>query len=511
MGAYLSTFAPAIPTFLYATLLAGQYTTPADLRARCKAVFTNTAPVDAYRGAGRPEATYRARAPRRRGGARAGDRPGRAPPEATSSADSSRTRRRWRCSTTSATTTPTLDKALEIADYAGFAAAQAAAEARGKLRGIGYLVLHRGLRHRAVERRRRARRPRRPVREPARCACTRPAASRSSPARTATARATRRRSRRSSPTGSASRSRTSTIVHGDTGRVPFGMGTYGSRSLAVGGTAIVKALDKIIAKGKKIAAHLLEAAEADIEFEDGKFTVAGTDQQRCRSAQVALAAYVPHNYPLDKLEPGLERDRVLRSDQLHLPGRAPTSARSRSIPSTGVGRGRQLHGGRRLRQHHQSDDRRGPGARRRSRRASARRCWRTASTTTSGQLLTGSFMDYAMPRADDLPTFKVGNRRSRRARTTRSASRAAARPARSASPPAVINAVIDALARSASTTRHAGAAAHGLAGDPRGREAEDGDRAMYAFDYHTPASRRRRRRGARQRERRASCSPAARA
>ena len=83
------------------------------------------------------------------------------------------------------------------------------------------------------------------------------------------------------------------------------MGTYGSRSLAVGGTAIVKALDKIIAKGKKIAAHLLEAAEADIEFEDGKFTVAGTDRSKA-FGEVALAAYVPHNYPLDKLEPGLD-------------------------------------------------------------------------------------------------------------------------------------------------------------------------------------------------------------
>src|SRR6186713_674170 len=94
------------------------------------------------------------------------------------------------------------------------------------------------------------------------------------------------------------------IVHGDTGRVPFGMGTYGSRSLAVGGTAIVKAVDKVIAKGKKIAAHLLEAAETDIEFRDGKFTVAGTDRSKT-FGEVALTAYVPHNYPLDKLEPGL--------------------------------------------------------------------------------------------------------------------------------------------------------------------------------------------------------------
>jgi carbon-monoxide dehydrogenase large subunit len=96
-------------------------------------------------------------------------------------------------------------------------------------------------------------------------------------------------------------------VHGDTSKVLFGMGTYGSRSLAVGGTAIVKALDKIIAKGKKIAAHLMEAAEADIEFEDGQFKVAGTDK-RSAFGEVALTAYVPHNFPHDKLEPGLNEN-----------------------------------------------------------------------------------------------------------------------------------------------------------------------------------------------------------
>ena len=112
------------------------------------------------------------------------------------------------------------------------------------------------------------------------------------------------------------------IVHGDTGRILFGMGTYGSRSLAIGGTAIVKALDKVINKGKKIAAHLMEAADADIEFKDGKFEVSGTDKQ-VPFAQVALAAYVPHNYPLDKLRAGFERTGVLRSRELHLPGGQP--------------------------------------------------------------------------------------------------------------------------------------------------------------------------------------------
>ena len=95
------------------------------------------------------------------------------------------------------------------------------------------------------------------------------------------------------------------IVHGDTSKVPMGMGTYGSRSLAVGGSAMVRATEKIIAKAKKIAAHLMEASEADIELKDGAFSVAGTDKS-VAWGDVTLAAYVPHNYPLEDVEPGLE-------------------------------------------------------------------------------------------------------------------------------------------------------------------------------------------------------------
>ena len=111
-------------------------------------------------------------------------------------------------------------------------------------------------------------------------------------------------------------------MHGDTDKVQFGMGTYGSRSGAVGMSAIVKALDKIEAKAKKVAAHMLEASEGDIEFKDGKFTVAGTDKSvglGRRHAQCLCRAQI--------LRPGAragtEGGRVLRSDQFHLPGRLP--------------------------------------------------------------------------------------------------------------------------------------------------------------------------------------------
>ena len=95
------------------------------------------------------------------------------------------------------------------------------------------------------------------------------------------------------------------IVHGDTDKVQFGMGTYGSRSGAVGMSAIVKALDKVEAKAKKVAAHLLEAAEGDIEFKDGKFTVAGTDKSAAWG-DVTLNAYIAHKFSGQELEPGLK-------------------------------------------------------------------------------------------------------------------------------------------------------------------------------------------------------------
>ena len=95
------------------------------------------------------------------------------------------------------------------------------------------------------------------------------------------------------------------IVHGDTDKVQFGMGTYGSRSGAVGMAAVSKALDKIEAKAKKVAGHVLEASEGDIEFKDGKFTVKGTDKS-IDFGWVALNAYTAHKFDGQELEPGLK-------------------------------------------------------------------------------------------------------------------------------------------------------------------------------------------------------------
>ena len=197
------------------------------------------------------------------------------------------------------------------------------------------------------------------------------------------------------------------IVHGDTSKILFGMGTYGSRSIAVGGTAIVKALDKIIAKGKKIAAHLMEAAEGDIEYERGVFKVAGTDKKKM-FGEVAFSAYVPHNYPLDKLEPGLNENAFYDPTNFTFPAGTYVcevevdrdTGKTEIASFTAVDDfGKiinpmivdgQVHGG--LAQ--------GIG------QALTESCQYDAT----GQLTTGSFMDYCVPRADDLPNFQVDTR-----------------------------------------------------------------------------------------------------
>src|SRR5262249_24651936 len=194
------------------------------------------------------------------------------------------------------------------------------------------------------------------------------------------------------------------VVHGDSAKTAFGMGTYGSRSLPVGGSALVKALDKVVNKGKKIAAHLLEASEADIEFKDGKFSIAGTDKN-VPFGQVDFSAYVPHNYPSQELEPGLDETAFYDPANFTYPSGAYISD-VEVDRYTGVVQlvnftcaddfGRiinpmivagQVHGG--LAQ--------GIG----------QALYENTIYDKDAQLVTGSFMDYCMPRADNLPSFTV--------------------------------------------------------------------------------------------------------
>jgi aerobic carbon-monoxide dehydrogenase large subunit len=441
LGAYLGSFAPAIPTWCYGTLLAGNYRTPA-IYVEVKGVFTNTAPVDAYRGAGRPEACYVVE--------RLVDSAARE-----MKIDPAELRRRnFIANDAFPYATPvgltydsgdyfkTLEMALKASDYAGFAQRRAEAAKRGKLRGIGISTY--------IE------------------AC---AMAPSVMAGQLGARAGFYESAevRTHPTGSITvftgshshgQGHETTfaqliserlgvaidqvqIVHGDTGKVPFGMGTYASRSLAVGGTALVKAVDKIVNKGKKIAAHLLEAAEADIEFKDGKFTVVGTDRA-VPFAQVAFAAYVPHNYPIETLEPGLDETAFYDPSNFTYPAGAyiaeveidRDTGQVELVNFTGADDfGRiinpmivegQVHGalvqgiGQALYEN-------------------------TVYDPENGQLKTGSFMDYCMPRADNFIPFKLETNTTLCAHNPLGA-KGCGEAGTIGAPPAIINAVIDALA-----------------------------------------------------------------
>src|SRR5947207_462556 len=401
MGAYLSTFASCIPTILYATLLAGQYTTPV-IYAEVTASFTNTAPVDAYRGAGRPEATYVVERLVYAAAAEMGI-----------AQDEIRRRnfiRKFPYQTPVALLYDVgdydacLDEAMKMADTRGFAARKAEAAKRGKLRGIGYASY--------IE------------------ACGL-APSNIAGALGARAGLFEVGQVRVNPTGgvtvftgshSHGQGHETTfaqvvasrlgipidnveVVHGDTGRIPFGMGTYGSRSLAVGGTAIIKALDKVIAKGKKIAAHLLEAADTDIVFENGEFKVTGTDK-KVAWGNIALTAYVPYNYPLDKLEPGLNENAFYDPTNFTYPAGSyicevevdPETGRTKLESFVAVDDFGNVINPMIVEGQVQGGVAQGLG------QAMLEAC---VYDGKSGQLLTGSYMDYAMPRASDFTNFKI--------------------------------------------------------------------------------------------------------
>ncbi|HLY46057.1 MAG TPA: xanthine dehydrogenase family protein molybdopterin-binding subunit [Stellaceae bacterium] len=403
MGAYLSTFSTCIPTYLYGTLLAGTYTTPA-IYVETKAVFTNTVPVDAYRGAGRPEATFLLE----RIVDLAADELGMDPGELR--------RRNFIAANAFPYQTPvalqydsgdyqtTLRMAQQAAGYDGFEARRQEAARRGKLRGIGIATYIEacGIAPSAVV-----------GSLGARAGLFESAAVRVHPTGSVTVLTGSHAHGQGHETtfaqvvadGLGIPIEQIEIVHGDTAKIPYGMGTYGSRSIAVGGSAIIKAMDKVVTKGKKIAAHLLEASEADIEFKDGVFSVAGTDRSKTLG-EVALTAYVPHNFPHDELEPGLDETAFYDPKNFTFPSGAHI-AEVEIDPDTGhltvcnftasddFGRiinpmivAGQVHGG--LAQ--------GIG------QALLEGCVYDKET---GQLLTGSYNDYAMPRAADLPNFAL--------------------------------------------------------------------------------------------------------
>jgi aerobic carbon-monoxide dehydrogenase large subunit len=224
--------------------------------------------------------------------------------------------------------------------------------------------------------------------------------------------------------------------------VPFGMGTYGSRSASVGGTAIVMSLDKIKEKGKKIAAHLLEANPKDMEYVGGNFVVKGSPQKAIPFGQVALTAYVPHNYP-EGVEPGLEETSFYDPSNFCFPFGAHACV-VEVDPDTGhvkilrylavddVGNvinpmivDGMVHGG--------------------IAQGVAQALWEEAVyDRDSGQLVSGSLMDYTLPKADMLPFYET-DRTETPTPVNPLGVKGAGETGTIASTPAVVNAVVDAL------------------------------------------------------------------
>ena len=442
MGAYLSTFAPCIPTYLYGTLLQGLYTTPA-VHVGVTAVFTNTTPVDALRGAGRPEATYLLERLLDTAAHEMGEDPAALrlknfiPPF--DGVKEAGYQTQVALVYDSGDYETSLKKALEMASYDDMRKEQEKARGEGRLVGIGLSTY--------IE------------------AC---GIAPSAVVGALGARAGLYESAgvRVQPTGKVSvfvgshshgQGHETTfsqlvadqlgipmedveIIHGDTESVPFGMGTYGSRSLAVGGVAITKSVDKVKEKGARIAAHLLEAAEEDLEYAGGQWTVKGTDRS-IGFGDVALTAYVPHNYP-EGLEPGLEFTSFYDPANFTFPYGAhiamvevdPETGRidlKRYVACDDVGNvvnpmivDGQVHGG--------------------VTHGVSQALMEGAIYDEDGQLLNGSYMDYAMPRADDLPSFEL-DRTVTPCPHNPLGVKGAGETGTIGSTPAVVNAVVDAL------------------------------------------------------------------
>jgi carbon-monoxide dehydrogenase large subunit len=427
MGAYLSNFAPEIPTMSGAVMLSGVYAIPA-IHVAVKGVFTNTVPVDAYRGAGRPEAAYAIErlvdfAARRLGVApdelrrRNFIRP-EAMPYTTALGlvyDSGDFRRN-------------MEDALRAARASDFAAQRAEAARHSRCRGLGYAVYI----------------------EQSGFPPDEFAELRFDPAGTLTILMGTQSSGQGHQTAYAQLAAERLglpfdkirVVQGDTAAVGFGRGTGGSRSLPVGGAALAHAAQKLIDKGRRIAAHLLEAAESDIEFADGAFTIAGTDR-RVGIQEVARAAFNPAQLPPD-LEPGF-------AESGHFTPQTPTFPNGCHVcaveidPETGdvailrylvVDDFGTVVNPLLLRGQVQGGVAQGVG------QAMLERVLYDPET---GQLLSGALTDYAVPRADDLPPIEFAYNVVP-CRTNPLGIKGAGEAGAIGAPPAFVNAVIDALA-----------------------------------------------------------------
>ena len=443
LGAYALVFATVTPTYLYAPLLLGPYDIPAAC-CNVKTVYTNTAPTDAYRGAGRPEATYVVE---------------RIVTEAAKEIgmDQAEFRKKnfinkfphQQClvhNIDSGDYNAHLDKALELSDYKNFENRRSQSAKKGKLRGIGFSTYLEA------------------------CGIAPSAVVMSIGAGVGLWESAEIRFNATGNisvfTGAHSHGQghdttfaqivgdklgvpieNIDIVHGDTDKGPFGMGTYGSRSLAVGGTAIVKACDKIIEKGRKVAAKMLEAKPEEVEFKDGEFIVKNSNKKKT-IGEIAFACYLPGTYgdiksPLPEgVEPGLVETSFFDPSNFSFPSGThicevevdQDTGETKVVKYTVVDdfgtiinpmivEG-QVHGG--------------------VAQGIGQALYENTHYDKSGQLTTASYMDYTMPRADNFPEFKLGFT-STPATSNPLGAKGCGEAGTIAAPAAVMNAVIDAI------------------------------------------------------------------
>lgn len=439
MGAYLSTFAPAVPTYLYGTLLSGEYDIPA-IYCHVLGVFTHTTPVDAYRGAGRPEATFVVERLMDRAARVTGIDPAEIRRRNFVPSDQFPFQTQVALQYDSGNYEGTLDKALEIIDYANFRAEQEAARQQGRYIGLGLssYIEACGLAPSAV-------------------------------VGSLGAQAGQWESSivRVLPTGKVLVYSGSSghgqghgttfaqivatelgipyedieIMEGDTAQIPHGWGTYGSRSAAVGGSSIAVGAQKVVEKAKKIAAHLLEAAEEDLDFSNGKFSVKGSPDQAKTIQEVALQAYLAHNLPKG-IEPALEATTFYDPSNFVYPFGTHVAVVEvnadtgqvkllRYLAVDDVGNvinpmivDGQIHGG--------------------IAQGVGQALYETAVYDESANLLSGSLMDYAMPKAHFLPSFET-DRTVTPCPHNPLGVKGVGEAGSIASPAAVVNAIVDAL------------------------------------------------------------------
>ncbi len=439
MGAYLSTFAPAIPTYLFGLMLVGPYNI-GNVHCKVIGVFTNTTPVDAYRGAGRPEATYVVERMLDRFAAEIG-------------MDPAEVRRKNLIAPfedghevatgviyDSGDYENGLDLALSMIGYDDFRKEQEEARQQGRYIGVGlstYVEIC-GMAPSAVA-----------YSLGARAGVWESSLVRVHPTGKVTVYSGSSGHGQGHETTFAQLAASELgvpvedveVVESDTAQVQQGTGTFGSRSAVVGGTAIHMSVEKIKDKAKKIAAHMLEAAPEDVVYEDGQIFVQGAPAEAKSFQEVALAAYWYDGLP-EGLEPGLEATSIYDPQNFTWPFGTHICA-VEVDPDTGdvtvlryvavddVGNvinpmivDGMVHGG--------------------VAQGIGQALWEEGVYDEDGQLVTGSMLDYAVPQAASLPSFETA-RTVTPSPTNPLGVKGAGETGTIAASPAVINAVVDAL------------------------------------------------------------------